>query len=407
MMSFLQYFQQIQHQYRKQNVFDLLFKCFRKFAFAWFKNQLNFIIIQNFDRDLTCAFFIISFEFTAKTFVSFVLQHSIQFHSCIECFAQFSSMIRFLKHTKQINCSKMICKHCEQNFNFKNKFHEHIREQHIQKSNINSNFRLFTSEFTYKFMKKSISFVSFVSSIFFATSRNYIFYFATIFKSTSLIRFNFSIASHEISSKQTKIATMLITWNFTSKRVEIATFNCSFVSFIFFATFTSIFESILSKCSNFSIATFNITSKSIKKLSVNSFTFSISFFRTSVSKHQKFYFIIDDLIRMFREKFKSFDLRSFQKRRFFSRNFDIFYQSRIIVYFLFAINQKSSISQNLKNSNLKNFQQYTFAKSIRLVFILLEKSIFSLYKMINIFYISLQSKFSLKFSFLRSRFSFA
>ena len=34
MLKFLQYFQQIQHQYRKSNVFDLLFKCVRNFAFA-------------------------------------------------------------------------------------------------------------------------------------------------------------------------------------------------------------------------------------------------------------------------------------------------------------------------------------------------------------------------------------
>ena len=123
--------QQNQHQYWKSNVFVLLFKCFWNFAFAWFKNQI-FIIIQNFDKDLICAFFIISFEFISKSFISsHVLYFSFQYYSCVECFAQFSSIIRFLKHTKQINYSKIICKHCEQNFNFKNKFHEHIREHHI------------------------------------------------------------------------------------------------------------------------------------------------------------------------------------------------------------------------------------------------------------------------------------
>ena len=50
------------------------------------------------------------------------------------------------------------------------------------------------------------------------------------------------------------------------------------------------------------------------------------------------------------------------------------HQSRIIVYFLFAINQKTSIKQNLKNSNLKSFRQFTFAKTIR--FVLSEKSIY-------------------------------
>ena len=286
MIDFLQNFQQIQHQYLKSNVFDLLFKCFRNSVFAWFNNQSNFIIIQNFDRNLTCAFSTISLEFIAKSFI-FISNSSSQYHSCVECFAHFSSMSRLLKHT-QFHCtnSKVICKHCEQNFNFKNKFHEHIREQHIQKSNINSNFRFFTSECLH-----------------------------------------FSIATFNITSKQTEIATMLITRNFISKRVEIVAFNCSFVSSIFFATFTSISESISLECSHLSIATRNITSKLMKKLSINLFAFSTSFFRTSVRKHQKFhvqkfYFIIDDLIRMFREKFKSFDLRQHQKNFVFSQSFD-------------------------------------------------------------------------------------
>ena len=296
---------------------------------------------------MICVFLTISLELIAKSSIS-ISYFSFQYHSCVECFVQFFSLNRLLKHIKQKNvCFRIVCKQCEQNFNFKNKFHDHIREQHIK-----SNFRFFTSEFTHKIEKKSTiicSSVSFVSS----------------------------------------------------------------VSSIFFATSTSIFDSISSKCSHFLIATLNITSKSIKKLSINSFTFSISFFstlfKTSVLKHQKSYFIIDDLIRMFREKFKSFELRQHQKNFAFSQNFDIrsftqsrfSYQSRIIVYFLFAINQKTSINQNSKSSNSKSFQQFTFAKTIRSV--LSEKSIISSYKKSNISYISLQSKFS----FLQSKFSFA
>ena len=170
-------------------------------------------------------------------------------------------------------------------------------------------------------------------------------------------------------------------------------------SSIFFATFTLIFESISLKCSHFSIATFNITSKSMKKLSIScSFTFSISFSRTFVSKHQKFYFIIDNLIRMFREKSKSFDLRQYQKKfassqyqkeSVFSQCFDInsfcqsrflSHQSRIIFYFMFTVNQKISISQNLKSSKSKNFQQHTFAKSIRIVFVFVSVSVFVLFE---------------------------
>ena len=261
MLKYLQHFQQIQHQYRESNVFDLLFKCFRNFAFEWFNNQLNFIIIQNFDKDLTCAFSIF-IEFATKTsnqlFITFdssISNSSSQYHSFVDCFVYFSLMIWLLKHIKQINCSKVIYKHCEQNFNFKNKFHDHIREQHTQKSNL----RFFTSEFTYKIMKKSTVAYSSISSILFVTSKS-IFCFA------------------------------------------------------------SIFESILSKCSHFSIAILNITLKSMKKLSVNySFTFSISSFRTFVSKHQKSYLIIDDLIRMFRKKSKSFEISQHQKRDFFRK----------------------------------------------------------------------------------------
>ena len=118
-------------------------------------------------------------------------------------------MTRFLEHTKQVNCSKVTCKHCETDFNFKNKFHEHIREHHTQKSiasfissitSKNSNFRFITSEFTYKIKKKSTIiclFASFVSSIFSAT-------FTSIFESISSKCSNFSIATHRIASKSMK-----------------------------------------------------------------------------------------------------------------------------------------------------------------------------------------------------------
>ena len=183
----------------------------------------------------------------------------------------------------------------------------------------------------------------------------------------------------------------------------------SSISLVIFATIAS----TTSKRSHFSLFTFKFTSKFAKTASTTcSFSISLassSLFRKSISK---FHFTIDDLIRMFREKFNSFDLSQHQKRRFFSRSSDIFYQSRIIAYFLSAINQKTSISQNLKSSNSKNFQQSMFAKSLSFCrFVLLtylsEKSIFSSYKKSDFFYISLQSKFSTRFSFLQSRFSFA
>ena len=192
-----------------------------------------------------------------KTFMQF--DSSRWFNFQLRAFDSASkSMKKF--SIQQIVCAR-ICKRCKQNFNFNNKFHEHIREHHVRKSVKSLNFRIFASEIAYKIKKKSTIVCLFVS----------------------------------------------------------------FDSFIFFATSKSIFcfASISSKCSRFSIATFNITSKSMKKLSINcSFTFSISFSRTFVSKHQKSYLIIDDLNRMFVENFKSFDLRQHHNRRFFSQSFD-------------------------------------------------------------------------------------
>ena len=174
---------------------------------------------------------------------------------------------------QQIVCAR-ICKRCKQNFNFNNKFHEHIREHHARKSVQNLNFRIFASEFTCKIKKKSAficSFVSFVSQksfIFFATSRNQIF--------------------------STKIISQFLS----------------------------------SKCSNFSIATYKINSKSMKNAIVDcSFIFSSISSLDSIRKHQKFhiqkfYLIVNDLNRMFVENSKSFDLRQHHNRRLFSQNFD-------------------------------------------------------------------------------------
>ena len=88
---------------------------------------------------------------------------------------------------------------------------------------------------------------------------------------------------------------------------------------------------------------------------------------------------------MFDEKFKRINFRDIKqhikKIEFFSK---IFHQSKIIIYFRFAINQDISINQNSKTSNSKNYRQHTFAKSNRIKFIFnkwFEKSIISLYKL--------------------------
>ena len=206
-------------------------------------------------------------------------------------------------------------------------------------------------------------------------------------------------------------------------------------------------RSVSFKDSHLSIATLKITSKSLKKLSINcSFISSLSSSRIFVRKHQelhmqKSYLTMNDLSRMFDEKFKSFDLQQHQNSALSSRSFDIrqfhsikFYltienlfemfnekfrkkslfqnqknvsfreffseESRITIYFKSTINQKSSISQNSKSSKSKSLKQHTSAKFIRIA--LLEKSFILFYKMSSIFYfksrVFLQSRFSSRFS---------
>ena len=373
--NFLQQFRQCQHQYRKSDLLILLLDCLRDFALFWYQKQSE-IVKQNLNEWLEVL--IIAFSTKSSKFETFSVssaRFSSQYHSCLNCFACFSSLTRLLQHTQKIVCKKIVCKHCEKIFDSKNKLHEHFRQHHAKKIVKNVSRRNCNRERNKISSTISSTIQSIISST--TTSKFSIFRFVTISEQTrnSFISFAISAATSKqifwISSKRSRFA--LFTFEITSKSVKIASTTCSL--FIFFATFASRF-------------------------------------RKSISK---FHFTIDDLIRMFREKLNSFDLSQHQKRRFSSQNSDarrFTHQSRIIVYFLSAVNQKTSISQNLKNSNSKSFQQFTFAKSIsfcRFVFvsILSKKSIFSSYKKLNIFYISLQSKFSTKFSFLQSKFSFA
>ena len=164
---------------------------------------------------------------------------------------------------------------------------------------------------------------------------------------------------------------------------------------------------------------------------------------------QKSYLIMNDLSRMFIEKFKSFDLRSHQDRSYSSQSFDIrqssqscfsiaskksyliienlfemfdekfrkknmfqnqknvssreFFseQLRITIYFKSTINRKSSISQNSKSSKSKNLNQHMTAKFIRIAFNenLFEKSIELSYKLFDVFCINLKSFVETSFFF--------
>ena len=290
---------------------------------------------------------------------------------------------------QRIVCVRTTCKRCKQIFNFNNKLHEHLRQNHARKSVKSSDLRALAFEFTYKVIEKSAVFCSSVS-----------------------------LTSQSISS----------TSSATSR------------SQIFSAKMFS--RSVSFKDSHLSIATLKITSKSVKKLSANcQLTFSFSSFRISVRKHheshmQKSYLIMNDLSRMFTEKSKSFDLRSHQDRSYSSQSFDIrqssqscfsiaskksyltienlfemfrekfkrksmfqnqknvssreFFseQSRITVYFKSTVNQKSSINQDSKSSKSKSLNQHMSTKSIRIAFSkdLSEKSIDLSYKLSDFFY---------------------
>ena len=252
-------------------------------------------IIWNFDYCIFCEIFCEIFD-SIFFFVSFVF-FSSQYHSCLNCFAFFSSLIRLLQHIQKIICFKVVCKQCEKIFELKNKFHEHIRQHHTKKINKIVSKRNCNRE------KNKISSIS-------------------------------STISQSISSISLKTISKFSIFKFVTflKRSKN-----SFISFVIFATIAS----TTSKRLHFSLFIFKFILKHVKIAST--ICSSISF-ATFSSKFQKFHFTIDNLIRMFREKSKSFDLSQHQKRRSFSRNFDIFYQSRIIAYFLFAINQKSSIN---------------------------------------------------------------
>ena len=214
----------------------------------------------------------------------------------------------------RIVCARAICKRCKQNFNFNNKLHEHIRQHHARKSVKNSDFRVSTFESAYKIAKKSTIICSltsqFASSILFATSRNQIFESETFFKTI-------------ISSKR----------------------------------------------SSFTLATNKNTSKSMKKLLVNcSLTSSLSFFRISVRNFHEFHIrkshlIVNDLSRMFHEKFKSFDLRQHHNRRLSSQSLDIrqsHFSSSLIKFHLIIENLFEMFDEKFKRESLFQSQKNVF-----------------------------------------------
>ena len=338
--SFCQHLQSIRINYREEELLSLLFEYFRDFALIWYRQQ-NELEIEIAKKSLSEWLEILIIAFSTKfskietSFsASSVSRLSSQYHFCLNCFAFFSFLTRLLQHNQSI-CKKVVCKHCEKIFESNNKFHEHVRQHHAKKI-VNASKRNFNRK-----RNKISSTISTISQT-----------ISSIISSTTTSKFSISrsITSSELSR------------------------NASFISLsISFETSTSMFrKSVISSMrSRLSLFTFKRISKFAKIASINCSFISLATSSSWFRKSQKLYFTIDDLIRMFREKFNSFDLQQHQNRCLFSQSFDarsfIIYQSKIIVYFLSAINQKTSISQNLKNSNSKNFQQRTSAKTIRFV----------------------------------------
>ena len=132
--NFVQQLRRRQHQYRESNLLTLLFDCFRDFALIWYKQQCESEIVKSLSewlKVLIIAFFAKSSKF--ETFTSSVSSASFssQYHSCLNCFAFFSFLIRLLQHNQSI-CKKVVCKHCERTFESNNKFHEHVRQHHTK-----------------------------------------------------------------------------------------------------------------------------------------------------------------------------------------------------------------------------------------------------------------------------------
>ena len=129
----------------------------------------------------------------------------------------------------------------------------------------------------------------------------------------------------------------------------------------------------------------------------NRYRFSQSFdFRQSDRScstfSKKSYFIIENLFRIFNENLKRKNLL-YNQKSLFENQMNVFFrniflnQMRIVFYFKFTVNQKSSINRNSKSSKSKNLNQHMFAKSIRIVFNenLFEKSIDLSCKLSNVF----------------------
>ena len=381
--GFVQQLRQCQHQYRESNLLTLLSECFRDPALTWYKQQReseNEIVKKSLSEWLEALITAFSAKPSAKS--SSKSESSAppapsppQYHSCLNCSASFSSLTRLLQHNQSV-CKKAVCKHCEGAFDSKNKLHEHLRQHHATKEVD----KIASGRSCNREGDKTSSTTSSTTQS--TTS-------PTTTPKTSISR---PVTPPErLRNLSTPPATPVA----TPKQISWA----------------------LPKRSRLPLSTPKITSKRVETASttcpLTPSATSPPMLRKSASKP---YFTIDDLVRMFRGKPSPFGLPQHPKRRPSPQSPGArpptTYQSRITAYFLPAANQKAPISQGLKSPNPKSFQQHMPAESLppcrpALLTYLPEKSAFSPYKKPGFSYISLQSRFSSRFSFLQSRFSFA
>ena len=250
--KFLQHFQQCQYQYRKLNLFTLLFVCFWNFVFdIWFDKQT---IIKS--TSLTKWIDILRVDFANVSFAK-----------------------------SKINRLNIICMRCDSNFNFKKKFREHVREQHAKKFVNNSFFSFNTIKSICEVKKNSIVICSSNSSI----SQKF-----EILIATSKQIFHSKIFETIISSKYSHFS--FNTSKIVFKLIKNISIQCSFISSksSFVQTFDSehqenCVQKFLKFCSFFTSFTFESICETQKKSIIINIRSICKFCKQNVNFNEKLY----------------------------------------------------------------------------------------------------------------------
>ena len=260
---------------------------------------------------------------------------------------------RIAKKQEKIRLTIFACRRCSVKFPSNIKFHQHICDHHTRKSkSAVSSPPIFS--FTFSHSAVFLFDTSNRASIFFTFSQS-IFFSVDSSKSASQSKILFSTFSTSITSLLS-----------TSKQIISS-------KILFFSNSASEFVSKHSK--NTFICSLTSPFSSSQKFAVMRST-------SLCNLSSKFYLTINDLFRMFVEKFKSIDLQQHQNHQFSQRIFDIskrdFMQMRIISYFLLVkstiFETFTSVHDSIKQSTRTSFQRsfsfrfFFYSFSIRLLF---------------------------------------